>query len=234
MPRAPDRPTPAAPGLWNPLEAIPVFVIALVIGGVLTAPVLAFDSCVVRTAWAALAGEAGFAGAVLLWVRYVNHAPLSSLGAPREPLKDLGLGLGGGVLLLVSAGAALALVKLLVFVVVGHMPTEPQQVDACVHGTAVLALAPVVVLAAPIGEELFFRGFLYNGLRRRMSILPSVLIASVAFGLVHVHPLLIPPLAVVGAGLALIYERRQSLLASMTAHAVFNAVGIVTIFLSRK
>ncbi len=234
MPDATDRPTPPAPGFWHPLEAIPVFVVAVVGGILLAAPALAVHSCVVQTIWAALAGEVAFALAVLLWVRYVNHAPLSSLGAPREPLKDVGLGVGGGLLLLLGAGVALTLVKLIVFVFIGRMPAEPQQVDACVRGTSVLALAPVVVLAAPIGEELFFRGFLYNGLRRRLSVLPSLLIASAAFGLVHIHPLLIPPLFVVGVGLALIYERRKSLLASMTAHATFNLIGVITIFVSRR
>jgi membrane protease YdiL (CAAX protease family) len=37
----------------------------------------------------------------------------------------------------------------------------------------------------------------------------------------------------VGVGLALIYERRQSLLASMTAHAVFNLFGFILIYTSR-
>ena len=70
---------------------------------------------------------------------------------------------------------------------------------------------------------------------------PSVLVqrmvradvAGVAFGAVHFAGLsfllLIPPLIVVGMGLAWIYERRQSLLASMAAHATFNLVGILFI-----
>ena len=42
------------------------------------------------------------------------------------------------------------------------------------------------------------------------------------------------PLMVVGIGLALVYEHRQSLLASMAAHATFNLVGYVFIVLSRR
>ena len=46
--------------------------------------------------------------------------------------------------------------------------------------------------------------------------------------------LIIPSLMVVGIGLALIYEHRQSVLASMAAHATFNLVGYVFIVLGRR
>jgi hypothetical protein len=45
---------------------------------------------------------------------------------------------------------------------------------------------------------------------------------------------LVAPLFIVGMGLALIYERRQSLLASMAAHAAFNLAGFIGIALSRR
>ena len=45
---------------------------------------------------------------------------------------------------------------------------------------------------------------------------------------------LIPGLFIVGIGLALVYEKRQSLLASAAAHATFNLVGYVFIVLSRR
>ena len=96
----------------------------------------------------------------------------------------------------------------------------------------------MVILVAPLGEELFFRGFLYKGLRRRFSMWPAAVISATAFGAAHFAGvdflILIPALVVVGIGLALVYEKRQSLLASMSAHATFNLIGFLMIALSRR
>lgn len=40
-------------------------------------------------------------------------------------------------------------------------------------------------LAAPIVEEMFFRGFLYRSLRNRMGVVPAALIIAIVFGLGH-------------------------------------------------
>jgi len=37
----------------------------------------------------------------------------------------------------------------------------------------------------------------------------------------------------VGVGLAMVYERRQSVLASMVAHATFNVIGFLSIIHAR-
>src|SRR5436309_820014 len=77
-----------------------------------------------------------------------------------------------GLLLVVVAAIVLAIVQAIATNVLGHSPKEPQQVVPCVRGIGLAVLAPIVIVAAPLGEELFFRGFLYQGLRRRFSIWP--------------------------------------------------------------
>lgn len=42
-----------------------------------------------------------------------------------------------------------------------------------------------LVIVAPIAEELIFRGWLYGKLRRRLSLVPAMLIVSVIFGVLH-------------------------------------------------
>ena len=91
----------------------------------------------------------------------------------------------------------------------------------------------MVILAAPFGEELFFRGFLYKGLRRRYPPWKAALISGAAFSLIHVQPILVLALFPVGVGLAMVYERRQSVLASMVAHATFNVIGFLSIIHAR-
>jgi CAAX protease family protein len=156
---------------------------------------------------------------------------------PRRPWGDLGTGILAGLLLVVVAGVVLAVVQGVATRILGHSPEEPQQVVACVRGVGLALLAPIVVLAAPFGEEIFFRGFLYQSLRRRFSVWPAAVLSGIFFGLVHLGGvaffLIVPSLIAVGIGLALVFERRRSLLASMAAHAAFNLVGYLAIALRR-
>ena len=198
-PDLPDGQSGPPPATWKAIEAIPVFLLALAVTLVLSIPVLTLRSCSSRFIGGTLVGEVGFGGAVLLWIRYVNHGRLAALGLPRRPFRDVFAGVAAGAAMIVVAG---------------------------------------IVLAAPLGEEIFFRGFLYKGLRRRLRVWSATAISAGWFALVHFSGveflLIMPSLFVIGAGLALIYERRQSLLASIAAHATFNLVGYLSIALTRR
>jgi membrane protease YdiL (CAAX protease family) len=216
-----------------------VFVIAFIASGLLAAPAFAVtNDRAIRWAAVAWTGEIGFIMAVPFWVRTVRSAPLALLGLPRRPRRDLMEGLVMGITLVVAGFVAAVVVQSVATLILGHEPHTGSQVPKYVTGPILGAIGPSVVLAAPVGEELFFRGLLYRGLRRRMDVRPAIITSAIVFGMVHLvgglslWPL-VPPLAVVGAGLALIYERRQSLLASVTAHAVFNLVGFAVILASR-
>jgi membrane protease YdiL (CAAX protease family) len=241
-PPRPDLPSSGQPetfpgATWRPIEAVPLFIVALFAAAVLTVPISLIESCSAQYDLAVLAGEVALAAAVLWWVAFIRKTPLRALGAPRRPWGDLVTGLLVGLALVVVAAIVLAMVQAIATKVIGHAPKEPDQVVACVHGAGLVFLAPIVIVAAPLGEELFFRGFLYQGLRRRFSIWPAALLSGCLFGLVHLGGvaflLIVPSLAAVGVGLALVFERRKSLVASMAAHAAFNIVGYITIALRR-
>ena len=237
-PDVPDEGETFPKATWRPIEALPVFFIALLATAVLTLPVSLLRSCSARYDLAVLAGEIALAGAVLWWVAFVKRTPVRALvGAPRRPLGDLGMGVLAGLALVVVAGIVLALTRSAATAILGHTPRDPEQVIGCVRGLSLAVLGPIVVVAAPLGEELFFRGFLYQGLRRRFAIWPAAILSGVFFGLVHLGGiaflLIVPSLTAVGIGLALVFDRRRSLLASMAAHAAFNVLGYVAIVLSR-
>ena len=234
----PPPPPPEAgllipPATWKPIEAVPVFLIAQVAGAFLYQFAQAFPTCGGRFALSGLAGEVAMALTVILWVRFVDRAPLAALGRPREPVRDVGVGAAVGVAMVFLGGLILFVIDALVTSLVGHRVAQPEQVDACVRGGWLVATGPVVILAAPLGEEPFFRGFLFRGLRTRFGLWPSAIMSGVAFGLVHFQGpeflLIIPSLAVVGLAFALLFERRQSLLATIAAHAAFNAAGFIMI-----
>src|SRR5438105_8412086 len=69
-PRLPPPPTRhVPPATWRPIEAIPVFLIALIGGALLGAPVaLSSASCSATFVLEELFGELAFVGAVVLWV----------------------------------------------------------------------------------------------------------------------------------------------------------------------
>ena len=226
------------PATWRPVEAVPVFVIAIMATALLALPLtLVTSSCSARFIIGNLIGELAFLVTVLAWVRFVNRGPLKALGAPSRPVLDVGAGLVTGLLLVLASAAVLAVSRDVARALLGHPPPEPQQVATCVRGLGLRLLGPVVVLAAPLGEETFFRGFLYGALRRRWSAPAAAIASGLMFGLVHLSGpdflLLVPALVVVGVGLALVYERRRSLVAPMVAHALFNLVGYVVIVSAR-
>jgi len=185
-----------------------------------------------------IVGELAFAICVLFWVRVVHGTPLSILGPPVEPLRDLAVGIPSGVGLYVVAfvvGVAVAYVYQLF---TGHQPSSPDQVPLAVTGSWLVITGIGVVFLAPFGEELLFRGMLFRGLRRRLAVWPAAIVSAALFSLGHLQGwsffVLLPPLFCVGVGLALLYERRQSLLSSMSAHATFNLIGFLFIFTSRR
>jgi len=83
----------------------------------------------------------------------------------------------------------------------------------------VLAIAGI---AAPVTEELLFRGCLYGYLRQSGGRVVAILVSSVVFALIHAHPATMPALAVFAVGLALLYEYTGTLWAPIAVHAVFN------------
>jgi CAAX protease family protein len=96
------------------------------------------------------------------------------------------------------------------------------------HSVVAIVLAGIAAcVAAPVVEELFFRGFLYRSLRNRMAVAPASLIVGVIFGLGHTqYPLLVrPELAFFGVAMCLLYERTGSLLPGIAVHSFIDASG---------
>ncbi len=99
------------------------------------------------------------------------------------------------------------------------------------------ALAVVaLVLFAPLGEELLFRGLLLRGLASRMGFWWATAVSSVVFGMAHLDVWFSQiwargvALVLVGAGLALVY-RRWGYWAAVAAHMTVNTVAATALLL---
>lgn len=88
----------------------------------------------------------------------------------------------------------------------------------------------VVVLVGPVFEELIFRGLIYRWLRKHLAPAGAIIISSFLFALVHRDPTQLIQITVIGAVLAILYERTRSLSASIALHIAYNTAVMVWLF----
>jgi membrane protease YdiL (CAAX protease family) len=91
----------------------------------------------------------------------------------------------------------------------------------------VLLAVVVVGVLAPIGEELFFRGYLQTQLRRVWSAGPAIMVTALAFGVIHGEPVHGVLAFALGLYLGLVRERAESVVPAMICHAANNSVSVV-------
>ena len=91
-------------------------------------------------------------------------------------------------------------------------------------------LAFFAIFLAPVAEEILFRGILYSALKQigypRFALWGS----AVAFAAIHLNAPIFLPLLVLGLALAWLYERTNNLLATITAHSLFNAINVALLY----
>jgi len=102
-------------------------------------------------------------------------------------------------------------------------------------GIGVLLLALLVTaVAAPICEEVFFRGMLFRLLRTRVPLWAAVLLSAIAFGLAHASPAvsaaLLPTFMYMGIVLAVVYVRTGWLTNNILLHSLSNAIATVLVY----
>lgn len=108
-----------------------------------------------------------------------------------------------------------------------------------VHGPYQLILTFIsLVILPPIAEEILFRGFMFEGLKKSMSPIFAGLITSAIFASAHLpegasHLLWIGALDTFTLSLVLVYlkQKTKSLWPGIILHALKNLVAFITLFL---
>ena len=98
------------------------------------------------------------------------------------------------------------------------------------HGPVAYAMDLVAsAVVAPLAEETLFRGVIFGGLATRMPLWGAAVISALLFALFHGLGVVLP-IFVLGLGLAYVYARTGTIWASMTTHALVNAVSVTALF----
>ena len=106
---------------------------------------------------------------------------------------------------------------------------EPHQEDIAEGFGPVPVQALLIVVLAPISEEICFRGMLFGGLRTKLPTLPAALVGGLVFGALHALTGLsaVPPLIVFGFLLCLLYEKTGSVVPGIVLHMLNNSVALL-------
>jgi len=93
-----------------------------------------------------------------------------------------------------------------------------------------LALLIVGVILAPIIEEIFFRGFLFNGFRQHFGWNKAALLSALFFSLAHVQLVTLIPTFILGYLLAYLFHKSNSLWPGIILHFLVNSFGFCMIY----
>jgi membrane protease YdiL (CAAX protease family) len=210
------RPFPYAN--WGPGLAIAGVLLALATGFLFAVPVLLVDRppagdelSDTANALVQLATAAGFL-LVPLTIALSRGAPTMLAAARRLGVRPF-------------RPSAYLLLAIVYVALVG----EPEQEDFAEDLGSVPVQVLLIVIAAPISEEVCFRGMLFGGLRERLPAVVAALIAGAVFGALHAATGVsaVPPLIGFGFILALLYEKTGSIVPGILLHMLNNSVALL-------
>lgn len=156
---------------------------------------------------------------------------LTAEGGPASPrtfgLRRFGASAIGPMLL----ATTVYLTSSLVYSAIVSPPCDDLPDDLGIHDSTMLAvLAGVLVIGlAPLAEEFFFRGFVFQALRRSWGVWLAVPASGMIFGAVHFAPEKFLPLAILGAALAWVFHKTRSLWPAIIMHALNNTLAFVVL-----
>jgi membrane protease YdiL (CAAX protease family) len=152
-----------------------------------------------------------------IWIR--RYPILEYLGVQRCSRQDLALGLACMVLFIPASDGLTWL---------SGRPIVPEFMITAWHTAGFLPLLFLtVVVAAPVGEELFFRGFLFRGwAQSRLGAAGATVLTALLWAVIHVQYdwFFVTHIFVGGLMLGWLRHRSGSTLLPMLMHAVMNFV----------
>jgi uncharacterized protein len=112
----------------------------------------------------------------------------------------------------------------------GSNPILPVVLDGG-DGVAMAVFFGTAAIAAPVFEEIIFRGFLLPSLTRYLPVWGAIGTSALLFAVAHLNASEVLPLATLGAVLGFVYTRSRNLLAPMLLHSLWNSGTLLSLFI---
>jgi membrane protease YdiL (CAAX protease family) len=100
------------------------------------------------------------------------------------------------------------------------------------QGVWLLLLAVVVVIGAPVIEELVYRGLLQQSMARSFGSIVAVFLCSAFFTVIHLVPVEFPGLFTFALILGFAFHRTRRIGFTIVTHMSFNAAGLLLVLLT--
>lgn len=183
-----------------------------------------------RLGWPVDAGLLVVLGEAILlvpvWYFTVNKYGVAWADLGLRGFQPWAVGLGCGLMLLSMVfnlfyAALLSLFNLQVQPDIAIMFENTRYPMALLFGGAVVA---------PLVEEIFFRGFVFAGLRRRWTWQKAALVSAGLFALAHFLPTSILPIFILGLIFAFLYQASGSLWPAILMHMLTNTLALAAAY----
>jgi membrane protease YdiL (CAAX protease family) len=218
------------PPRWGLWDVVLGAVGALVLGAGIAALLLVVNA---STTYVILVGT------TVPWLALAGWPIIATLRRGNGPRIDLGLRLtwsdtGWGVLTgfvgLIAAGLAALATQLMVPEVTSAAGEAAAELQESAGRLAITMFAALVMVGAPVVEELFFRGLFFSALRKRgVNAVLTIVITGVVFAGFHFEPTRFLVLLPTGLLLGWVRWKTGSTGAAMVAHGVVNAPGAIVL-----
>jgi membrane protease YdiL (CAAX protease family) len=132
-----------------------------------------------------------------------------------------------------SAAQVLAGVLVSILRMLGINPEGQQEVTSIARQLPVPIAVITIAILAPVAEELFFRGFVFNAWEREYGTRNALIGAALLFGLAHVPggtPLAVVIVLLLGLVLTAVYAWTRNLATTIGIHAAFNLASVLALF----
>lgn len=181
--------------------------------------------------------EVGYLVVVLLFVVRSHAMTWREMGWPvRRPPGEVLVDVLYGAALMVPTVIGIGFIALVVSGLLGGVKA-PDIVPTSSAGSDVLLLALATIVVAPVGEELFFRGFALSAWWRDLGVRSALIRSALFFALIHIVNvtavdfdtgvrqvvLILAQIIPLGFVLGWLFVRR-GIVASIAGHAAYNAV----------
>lgn len=179
-------------------------------------------------AYLIVASEIPIVGVVWLRLVFTGALTWQELGLRLEPISDhVRRGLVGGVTLFLASGVVGGVLTR--FGVHQNQFERFSGIERAPFGLFLLAAAAGCVLA-PLAEELFFRGYIFQTFSARYGRPWAYVFSAGLFATVHANLAAAAPIFVLGLLLAFIFEQSHSIIPGVIAHGVNNAIAFALLY----